>query len=185
MAEKLNLSGIKRKLQDFSKEELIELVAEAVRISKDARSYVSIKLEGEAALLEKVVAAKDQIYKEFNPIRGFPKLRPSKVKQIFTEMNRLGKGTSCPFELMVYFCEVAVQYIHDEGDIFENMGDCFTDTYEKVIQILNKEKTPDLYERYKDRLKAIANKPDCHCWGIHDSLAGSYSVLKWIEDDES
>lgn len=84
---------------------------------------------------------------------------------------------------MVYFCEVAVQYIHDEGDIFENMGDYFTDTYEKVIQTLNKEKTPDLYERYKERLKAIVNKPDCHCWGIHDSLADSYSVLKWIEDD--
>lgn len=83
--------------------------------------------------MEKLAASKEQIYKEFNPNRGFPKLRPAKVKQVLSEMNLLGKGTIWPFELLVYFCEVAIQYIHDEGDIFENMGDCFTDAYEKVI----------------------------------------------------
>lgn len=153
-------------------------------MSKDARTYVSIKLEGEAALMEKAAEAKEQIYKEFHPSRGFPKPKPAKVKQVLSEMNLLGKGTIWPFDVLVYFCEVAVQYIHVEGDIFENMGDCFTDAYEEVIQTLNREKTPDLYEKYKDRLWAIANTSNCHCWGIQDALAGSYSVLKWAEDDD-
>ncbi|GIP33567.1 hypothetical protein J2TS4_27770 [Paenibacillus sp. J2TS4] len=57
-------------------------------------------------------------------------------------MSTFGAGTVWPFELLVYFCEEAVQFIQEEGDIFEDMGDCFTNAYEEVIQILNKEKTP-------------------------------------------
>lgn len=184
MAGKLNLLEIKKKLQDFSKDELIEMVAESIRISKDARAYVSFRLEGDVGLLEWVIEAKAQIDKEFNPTRGFPKMRLAIVKKIFTEVNRLGKGTLWPLEVMVFFCETASDYIHYEGDIFEYMGDFFTDTYEKVIRLLNKEKTPDLFEKYQARLEAIAKKPNCHCWGIQDSLVGSYTEIRWVDEDE-
>lgn len=184
MAGKLNLLEIKKKLHDFSKDELIEMVAESIRISKDARAYVSFRLEGEAGLLEWATEAKAQIDKEFNPTRGFPKMRLATVRKIFTEVNRLGKGTIWPLEVMVFFCETASDYIHYEGDIFEYMGDFFTDTYEKVIRLLNKEKTPDLFEKYQARLEAIAKKPNCHCWGIQDSLVGSYTEIRWVDEDE-
>jgi hypothetical protein len=180
----LTPSQIKGELKEYSKDELIELLYETVKVNKDARAYVSVKLEGEPALLEVLAAFKEQIDKEFYPTRGFPKLRVAKVKQIFSEMKSISKETIRLLELMVYFCEVAVQYIHEEGDIFENMGDFFTDTYEKVVQTLNKEKTPDLFEKYKDRIRDIVNTPGCECWGICDSLAGSYSVLKWVGHDE-
>ncbi|GAA0361911.1 DUF6155 family protein [Bacillus horti] len=175
---------IKRKLSECSKDELIELLYEAVKANKDTQAYVSVKLEGEPVLLEIVDASKERIYKEFYPTRGFPKLRVSKIEQVLSEIKTIGKGTIWPFELRVYFCEVAVQYIHEQADIFEDMGDCFTETYEEVVQILNKEKKPDLYEKYKDRLKAIVHTPGCECWGIHDSLEGSYSDLKWVDHDE-
>lgn len=100
-------------------------------------------------------------------------------------MSKIAKGTVWPFELRVYFAETAVQSIHEDGDIFENMGDYFTDTYDKIIRMLNKEKKLDLYDKYKDRLKAIMETKNCDCWGIHDSLQGSYSDLKWIESDPS
>jgi len=82
---------------------------------------------------------------------------------------------------MVYFAETAVQSIHEEGDIFEDMGDYFTDTYQEIIQRVNREKTPELYNQYKERLRAIADTKNCECWGIQDSLEGSYSDLKWLE----
>lgn len=127
---------------------------------------------------------KQSIYKQFYPTRGLPKLRVTAVEQAISDMRNAGKETIWMFELMVYFCEVAVQYIHENGDIFEDMGDCFTDAYEAVVQMLNKEKTSDLYEKYQDRVKAIVNTTNCECWGIHDSLKGSYSALKWIDHDE-
>ncbi|MBD2846570.1 hypothetical protein IDH44_15325 [Paenibacillus sp. IB182496] len=184
MAGKLNVLEIKKKLNDFSKEELVELVAESVRISKDTRAYVLFRLEGEAGLLEWVAEAKAQIDKEFNPTRGYPKLRPAIVKKTFTEINRLGKGTTWPLEIMIFFCETASAYIHDEGDIFENMGDFFTDTFEKIIRLLNKEKSPDRFNSFQTRLETIVKKPNCHCWGIQDSLIGSYTELKWVDEDE-
>ncbi|WP_341281126.1 DUF6155 family protein [Paenibacillus sp. FSL H8-0537] len=180
----LTPAKIKRKLSDCSKDELIDLLYETVKTNKDAQVYVSVKLEGESALLEMINASKERIYKEFYPTRGLPKLRVSKVKLALTELKTIGKGTIWPFELLVYFCEVVVQYIHEQANIFEDMGDCFTDSYEEVIQLLNKEKTPDLFEKYKDRVKAIVHTPDCECWGIHDSLAGSYSDLKWVDHAE-
>ncbi|WP_010500077.1 DUF6155 family protein [Paenibacillus elgii] len=180
----LTPTQIKRKLKECSKDELIILLYEVVKANKEAQAYISVKLQGEPALLEILNASKEQIYKEFYPTRGFPKLRVTKVKQVLSDIKTIGKGTILPFELLVYFCEVAVQYIHEQGDTFEDMGDCFTDAYEEVVQILNNEKTPDLFKQYKDRVQAIVNTPGCECWGIHDSLNGSYSDLKWIDHDK-
>ncbi|MCP1309839.1 hypothetical protein [Paenibacillus tyrfis] len=66
-------------------------------------------------------------------------LKVAKVKQVLSDMKSIGrKGTIWPFELLVFFFEVAIQYIHEQGEY----------------------------------------------WGIHDSLKGSYSVLKWIDYNE-
>lgn len=118
----LTPTKIKRKLSECSKDELIELLYETVKVNKDAQTYVSVKLEGERALLEMINASKERIYKEFYPTRGLPKLKVSKVEQVLAEMKTIGKGTMWPFELMVYFCEVAVQFIHEQADILFSNG---------------------------------------------------------------
>jgi hypothetical protein len=71
----LTPAQIKSKLTNCSNEQLIELLYETVKANKDARAYVSVKLEGEPALLEVLFAYKEQVEKEFYPTRGFPKLR--------------------------------------------------------------------------------------------------------------
>ncbi|CAG7645291.1 hypothetical protein ACFQI7_25515 [Paenibacillus allorhizosphaerae] len=179
----LTSSQIKRKLKELPPHEVIELLHETVKTNKEARVFISVKLQGEPALLELLEKCKEQIRKQFYPDRGLPKLRTDKVKEALSSMEMAGQGTDWPFELMVYFCEVAVRYIHETGDIFEDMGDLLTDTYEAVIQALNMAKTPELYEKYRDRMKAIVETTGCECWGICDSLEGSYSMLKWAEND--
>jgi hypothetical protein len=180
----LTITQLKRRLKELTKEEIIELFIEAVRSNKHTQSFVSVKIQGENAVIQLLENCKQSIYKQFYPTRGLPKLRVTAVEQAISNMRSVGEGTIWHFELLVYFCEVAVQHIHENWDIFEDMGDFFTDTYEAVIQTLNKEKTPDLYEKYQDRLKAIVDTKGCECWGIHDSLEGSYSVLKWVDHDE-
>lgn len=180
----LTTTQLKRKLNELSKEEIIELLADTCKSNKEAQAFVSVRLQGEKAILELFEDYKEQIRKEFYPTRGLPKLRVATVKQAISDINTLGKGTNWPLELMICFAEIAVQSIHENGDIFEDMGDCFTDVYAEIIQRLNREKTPELYEKYKDHLKAIVNTKGCECWGIHDSLEGSYSMLKWVDHDE-
>jgi len=161
----LTLTQLKQKLNELSKEEVIELFLETLRGDKEARTFVSVKLQGEKAVLELIKEYKEKIRKEFDPPRGSPKLRVATVKKAIADINKIAKGTEWPLELMVYFSEIAVQFIHEWGDISEDMGDCFTDTYEEIIQLLNKQKTPDLYDKYKGRLKGIVKTKNCECWG--------------------
>ncbi|MCB8818350.1 hypothetical protein [Desulfosporosinus shakirovi] len=177
----LTLTQLKQKLNELSKEEVIELFLETLRGDKEVRTFVSVKLQGEKAVLEIIKEYKEKIRKEFDPPRGAPKLRVATVKTAIADINKIARETEWPLELMVYFAEMAVQFIHEWGDISEDMGYYFTDTYEEIIQLLNKQKTPDLYDKYKGRLKKIMKTKNCGCWGIEDSLKGSYSVLKWVE----
>lgn len=180
----LTITELKQRLKTLPREEVIELLVETVKSHKDAQAFVSIKLQGEQIFPDLVEEYKEKIRNEFDPPKGLPKMRKAIIKQTISEMSKIARESVWPLELMVYFAETAVEYIHEEGDIFESMGDYFTDTFDKIIQRLNKEKKPDLFDKYKDRLKAIVETKNCDCWGIHDSLETSYLDLKWIEDDE-
>lgn len=180
----LTITELKKRLKELSREEVVGLLVETLKMNKDAQAFVSVKLQGERAILELVKEYKEKVRQEFYPDRGYPKLRVAKVRKVFSELNKIAKETIWPLELMVYFAETAVQSIHEEGDIFEDMGDYFTDTYQEIIQRVNREKTPELYNEYKERLRAIADTKNCECWGIQDSLEGSYSDLKWLEDGQ-
>lgn len=175
---------LKSRLKELTREEMVELIVKAAQSNKETQLFVSVKLQGDHAITQLVEDCKQSIYKQFYPTRGLPKLKVAAVEKVFSDMRNVGSETIWFFELMVYFCEIAVQYIHEYGDIFEDMGDFFTDAYEAVIQTLNKQKTPDLYDKYKERVKAILDTTGCECWGIHDSLEGSYSVLKWVQPDK-
>ena len=179
----LTITELKKRLKELSREEVVGLLVETLKMNKDAQAFVSVKLQGERAILELVKEYKGKVRQEFYPDRGDPKMRVAKVREVISDLNKIAKETIWPLELMVFFAETAVQSIHEDGDIFEDMGDYFTDTYEEIIQRVNKEKTPELYNQYKERLKAIADTKNCECWGIQDSLEGSYSDLKWLEDD--
>lgn len=180
----LTITQLKRKLEELSKEEIIELFIGAVKSNKATQSFVSIKLQGEDGIARMLEECKQNIYKQFYPTRGFPKMQISVIKKAIRDIKEVSKETIWFLELMVYFCEIAVEYIHENGDIFEKMGDFFTDSFETVIKTLNKEKTPDLFGKYKERIKAIVDTKGCECWGINDSLKGSYSLLKWVDYDE-
>lgn len=178
----LTITEVKQRLKEFTRDEVVGLLVETLKMNKDAQAFVSVKLQGEKAILELLEEYKEKINQEFNPARGYPKIRVAKVRGVISDLNKIAKATIWPLELMVFFAETAVQYIYESGDISEDMGDYFTDTFEEIIQRVNKEKTPELYNRYKERLKAIVDTKNCECWGIQDSLEGSYSDLKWLED---
>ncbi|MHB8126563.1 MAG: hypothetical protein ACYDEJ_13160 [Desulfitobacteriaceae bacterium] len=182
-ARLLTITELKQRLKELSREEVITLLVETLKSNKDAQAFISVKLQGEKAILELIKEYKEKIHKEFYPDRGYPKMRVTKVREVFSDLNKIAKETVWLLELMVFFAETAVQSIHECGDIFEDMGDYLADMYYKIIQRLNKEKTPELYHKYKERLKTIAVTKNCECWGIHDSLVGSYSELKWLEND--
>lgn len=185
MTKPLTITELKQRLKELSREEVMGLLVETLKSNKDARAFVSVKLQGENAVRAVVEESKEKIRQEFDPDRGNPKMRVAKIKEVISDLNKIAKDTVWPLELMVFFAETAVQSIHECGDIFEDMGDYLTETYDQIIQRINKEKTPELYQKYQQRLKKMADTKNCECWGIHDSLVGSYSELKWLDDDDA
>jgi len=79
--ELLTLTQLKRKLNEHSKDEVIELFVEILRGDKEARTLVSVKFQGETAVLELIKEYKEKIRKKFDPPRGFPKLRVATCKK--------------------------------------------------------------------------------------------------------
>ncbi|WP_047154981.1 DUF6155 family protein [Aneurinibacillus tyrosinisolvens] len=182
-SSKVSVRKLRSKLDECSKQEVIEFLVESFKMSKEVQTYMSIKINGDDGVQAIIEDYKKKIQAEFFPARGYGKLRVSVGKKTISDFEKAAKDTGLTLELMMCFAEVAVQYIHENGDIPEDMGDYFTDTYEEIIQQLDKEKTSKLYRQYKDRLKSIVDTTGCECWGIHDSLEGSYSMLKWADYD--
>ena len=183
---KITITQFKNKLEGLSKQEIIELLIESFKISKEVQGYICAKLNGNDGMLEILEDYNKKIKTEFFPVRGHGKLRVSVVKKAISDFKKIVKETSLTIELMICFVENAVKYIHENDDIFENMGDYLCNVFESIIKLLNKEKNPDLFVKYKERLEKIINTKGIDCWGIHDSLEDSYSDLKWLEeyDDE-
>jgi hypothetical protein len=174
---------ISKRLNSLTKEEIVGLFTETLKSNIAAHAFVCVKLEGETAFNEALEHYKKIIRVQFFPSRGHPKLNIAVVKKAIAEMNQIATGTIWTLELMVFFCETASRYIGEEADIDEDMGDYFTDMFQEAIDRLNREKTLEQYEKYKDRLKAIVNMKNCECWGIHDLLEDYFAMLKWDVGD--
>ncbi|SHI19204.1 hypothetical protein [Desulfosporosinus lacus] len=98
--ELLTLTQLKQKLNELSKEEAIEFFLETLRGDKEVRTFVSIKLQGEKAVLEIIKEYKEKIRKEFDPPRGSPKLRVATVKTAIADINKIAKETEWPLEFL-------------------------------------------------------------------------------------
>ncbi|WP_054751926.1 hypothetical protein [Piscibacillus salipiscarius] len=81
MANKLKISELKSHLNELNQKELINLITELQKYSKDAETYLSVKFLGEAAIQEQHKQAKKEILDEFFPQKGFGKLRLTNAKK--------------------------------------------------------------------------------------------------------
>ena len=181
---KMKITELKTQLNKLTHQEVIDLLIESYKISDEVQSYISIRFKGNDSILGILDEYKEKIKNEFFPARGHGKLRVSEVKKAIADFNKISNESELSLELMLLLVETAADFIHEYGDISESMCDYMCDVFEAVIIRINKENISDVYLKYKDRLEAIVNTKGIECWGIHDSLEGSYSILKWVEDDE-
>ena len=181
---KMKVVELKSELNKLTQQEVIELMVESYKISDEVQGFISVKLKGDRGVLEILSEYKQRIKNEFFPTRGCGKLKVAEVKKVISDFNKIIKETESVFEIMLFFVEIAAAFIHEHGDISEEMGDYLCEVFESVVIRLNKEKTEGLFMKYKERLEAIVNTKGIECWGIHDSLEGSYLDIKWIDDED-
>ena len=180
---KLKVTEMKKHLKSYSKEDLIRLVVELSKTSKEAQNYLAAEVQGEAAVAELYEEAKEQIKNEFFPQKGEPKFRLSYAKKT---ISNFGKYTDDPLlktDLMLYYVEMGTDFTVAYGDIDEPFYNSMASVFAQVAAACNKD--AHLYRQLSDRLEEVLADAEQVGWGYPDDLAGIYYSIQWVGEEEA
>lgn len=179
---KLKVSELKKHLKSYSNENLIRLIVELSKTSKEAQNFLAAEVQGEAAVAELHEEAKIQIQNEFFPRKGEPKLRLSKAKKA---ISNFAKFTDDPFlktDLMLYYVEIGTEFTAAYGDIDGAFYYSLATMFDQVADACNRDER--LYQQLSERLEAVVSNARGVGWEYPDNLAESYYSIEWLADEE-
>lgn len=180
---KLTSSKLKKQLHSLSQQELIALITESFKISKEVERYLTVKFLGDEAVDELFHVYQKKVKDEFFPDRGHGKLRLAEAKKAIRDFEKITQNKRYSLDLRLFFVEMGVEFTNTYGDIDERFYISIEDMYASVIELLNDEDDPELFEEYKDRILAVVEDTDGIGWGFHDTLGDICNDLKWVHED--
>ncbi|MGE8205433.1 DUF6155 family protein [Heyndrickxia sp. NPDC080065] len=179
---KIKVTDLKKQLKDYEQKDLIQLIADLYKSSKEVQTYLSIRFLGEEAIIELFNQTKKTIENEFFPDRGHGKLRLNQAKNAISHFNKLTKDELRTTDLMLYYVEQGVEFTNAFGDIDESFYNSMEKMYEKVTIMCDKEEK--YYHAFADRLEQVVIDTDGIGWGFHDQLSYLYSQMDHVNEDE-
>src|SRR4030042_1211188 len=166
---------LKKYLQQFTKEQLIEQINELHKKYKEVKDYYSFCMNpDEKKTVEKYKAI---IYESFYPKRGF-KLRLSKARKAISDFKKLSPSPAHVADAMVYFVEYGVLFTNDFGDIDESFYNSMEGMFENACVFIRKNNLENLF---KERCKKLMEDSSDIGWGFHDFLSDAY--YEFFEDN--
>jgi hypothetical protein len=166
---------LKKYLQQFTKEQLIEQINELHKKYKEVKDYYSFCLNpDEKKTVEKYKAI---IYESFYPKRGF-KLSLSKARKAISDFKKLSPSPAHVADAMVYFVECGVLFTNDFGDIDESFYNSMEGMFENACVFIRKNNLENLF---KERCKKLMEDSSDIGWGFHDFLSDAY--YEFFEDN--
>ncbi|GEN32975.1 DUF6155 family protein [Aneurinibacillus danicus] len=174
---KLTVPQLRKQLQNLPQDELVRLVVDCVKASKEAKHFFMIQLAGEEALEEMAETYRKKIREEFFPTRGEPKLRLSETKKAIREFEKLSQNKRYTIDLYLYYVEMGVEFTNIYGDITAGFYSSLLSVYDSVAKMLYKEGNEKLIQEFEPRMRAIVEEADGIGWGFHDTLQDIYAEL--------
>jgi hypothetical protein len=156
--------SLKKYLQQFTKEQLIEQIIELQQKYKDVKTYYEFTLNPAAA--NQADKVKKAIHKFFNPsFHGSPKLREAR-KEV-SLFKKLSPPEDSVADVMLHYVECGVEFTNNYGDIsgpfYSSVASMFYDACEYIQK-------NGLRSMYKERCKKIVDATRNIGWGFHDEL---------------
>ena len=179
---KVKVTEMKRHLQSYDKKDLIRLIVELSKTSKEAQNYLAAEVQGEAVVAELYEEAKKQIKNEFFPQKGEPKLRLAHAKKAISNFGKLTEDRVLKTDLMLYYVEMGTDFTITYGDMNEPFYNSMASVFHQVVDACNKERSM-LWE-FGERLDSVYSDAGQVGWGYQDDLAGSYYTLEWPEGEK-
>ena len=167
---KITSSQVRKHLNDFSKEEVIEEVLELFQTFSQVREWYqsTFSEDGNAELCEKY---KKIIQNEFFPERGFGKARLSVARGAVTDFKKISTNIHCIADIMVHYVEIGVAFTREYGDIDEPFYSSMESMYNSAALFVTEH---NIGQQYHSRFEKMVTDTSDMGWGFHDCLAEMY-----------
>lgn len=180
---KIKIPELKKKLNEYDQKELIQLVIELFKSSKDVQSILSVKFLGQEATEELYNKAKTAVEGGFYTKRGEPTLRLAEAKKAIANFEKLSGDKVKTLDLMLYYVELGVGFTNSFGDIDYTFYNSMVSMYDKVTSQCASEET--YYNLFVERVKSVLDETGDIGWGFQDALAESYyNMMGYADEDE-
>lgn len=160
-------SDVKRKIVSLDQKQLVELVGDLYRLSKENREFLHARFEvGDDPLAPYKKTIGECMYPDVH------KNKPVQISKAKEALRRYSKAVGDPIgeaELMTFFVECGNSFTVEFGDIDEGFYNAlnlmYRRTIEKVLSLPTKQR-PD----FRKRLEYIMTSSSDIGWGYHDEL---------------
>jgi hypothetical protein len=174
---KLAVPSLRKQLQNLPQEELIRMVIDCVKASKEAEQFFTIQLVGEEALGDIIEEYRKKVKEEFFPARGEPKLRLSEARKAIREFEKLAQDKRYILDLRLFYVELGVEFTNLYGDIDERFYNSMLSMYDSAARMLSLEDDEELMEEFQQRMRVVVEETAGMGWGFHDTLNEIYADL--------
>ncbi|HEY8889670.1 MAG TPA: DUF6155 family protein [Clostridium sp.] len=176
----LSITEVKNILKEKSREELLELMIESYKKIPLLKEYIIVKY-GSQDNIEKILETyKNKIYDVFFPKNMKTQFKIGDAKKAVNEFKKLCSNEKFTIELMLYYVEMGIEFTNTYGDINEAFYNSVEVMYEAVVSAINKQDNSEIYNNFKDRLKAAVEDTNGIGWGFNDDLRDIYWQIKWF-----
>lgn len=178
MGKKLTATQIKKELKNRSKDELIELIYDLCKTSKEAVDKINIRLGNDDFLDEELVEAKKRVRSHYFTTRGFAHLNLRSAKSVITTFKKICNDQEKLLDLELYYVECGIEFTNALGDINESFYNSMGGMYETVTKTLTKIGDREMINRFIPRLEKAVDDTKGIGWGFGDWITDSYYELK-------
>ncbi len=164
-------SDVKSAISGLNEGELLALVADLYRLSKENRTFLHTRFSlGDFPLGEYMKKIEDCMCPDINSRRG---IKISEAKKAITAYSKASGDKSGETELMVWFVECGNHYTVCYGDMDGGFYDALNRMYEKAVKRIAALPAEERGE-FQERLKDIMESANGIGWGYYDILREDY-----------
>jgi hypothetical protein len=164
-------SDVKSRAASLDQQQLVKLVADLYRLSKENRDFLNVRFAGDDDCLKpykKVIC--ECMYPDV--MKNQP-IQISKAKRAISNYSQAAGDPIGEVELMTYFVECGNSFTVNYGDIDTEFYEAINRMYKRAIdKVLNL--SEEQREGFRERLAEIMNSSKDIGWGYHDALCDDY-----------
>ena len=167
----LGWSNVKARVSNLNQKQLLQLVADLYRLSKENREFIHARFSvGDDPLGPYKETISDCMYPDVYSNK------PVQVAKARRAISSYSKATGDPLgeaELMTVPVEYGNSFTVDFGDIdgpfYDSLNRAYQEVIDKVLSLPQEQR-----DRFRERLEAIMKSSSGIGWGYHDALFEDY-----------